>query len=154
MSRSPYVYIYIHYGTRVYCLQVTHNFIIVGARMAFIHLLGGKKKLLTIQVTDLVHLQSLVQWTRLLKKHARTTIAVLTSLGLLLFLATQYPDILNRDEPSVAPTQPPGQRQVLMLYVARWSARPLSLMHMYLASLAADAPRPTYTTVVIMCVWI
>ena len=65
--------------------------------MASIHLLGGKKKLLTIQVTDLVHLQSLVQWARLLKKHARSTIAVLTSVGLLVFLFTQYHDILNRD---------------------------------------------------------
>ena len=63
--------------------------------MASIHFLGGKRKLLTIQVTDLVHLQTLVQWARLLKKHVRSTAAVVTSVGLLVFLFTQIHGRLN-----------------------------------------------------------
>lgn len=63
--------------------------------MASIHLLGGKKRLLTIQVADLVHLQTLALWARLLKKNVRSTAAVLTSLGLLLFLFAHFHGVLN-----------------------------------------------------------
>ena len=58
--------------------------------MASIHLLGGKKRLLTIQVTDLVHLQALVPWARFLRRHARATVALMTSVGLLVFLFTHF----------------------------------------------------------------
>ena len=64
--------------------------------MTSIQLLGGKQKLLTIQVSSLVHLQSVINWARLLKKHAGFTVALLTSLGLLVFLFTQFHDKLNR----------------------------------------------------------
>ena len=78
--------------------------------MASIHLLGGKKKLLTIQVVDLgVHLQTVVHWARLLKRNARYTVAVLTSVGLLVFLFTQYRDMLHRSDR----TPPPNTGQSL-----------------------------------------
>lgn len=51
--------------------------------------MGSKKKqLVTIQLAELVHLQRLAQWPRLLKKNARPALAVVMSLGLLAFLFT------------------------------------------------------------------
>ena len=73
--------------------------------MTSIQLLGGKQKLLTIQVSSLVHLQSVINWTRLLKKHARFTVALLTSLGLLVFLFSQFHDKWTRAA-SLPPTNP------------------------------------------------
>lgn len=58
--------------------------------MTSIQLLGGKQKLLTIQVSNFVHLQSLINWARLLKKNAGFTVALLTSLCVLVFLFTQF----------------------------------------------------------------
>ena len=44
--------------------------------------------MVTVQLAELVHLQRLAQWPRLLKKNARPVLAVVTSLGLLAFLFT------------------------------------------------------------------
>lgn len=86
--------------------------------MASIHLLGGKKKLLTIQVIDLgLHFQILVHWARVLRRNARYAIAALTSLGLLAFLFTQYRDILHRNDG----TLPPNTGQLLVCYDHRLS---------------------------------
>ena len=81
--------------------------------MASIHLLGGKKKLLTIQVIDLVHLQSLVQCARLLKKHVKSVLAVLTSLGLVVFLISQFHDTHRLNKGRYAPDDA-GQTQRML----------------------------------------
>ena len=63
--------------------------------MTSIQLLGGKQKLLTIQVANLVHIQSIINWARLLKKSAGFTVALLTSLCVLVYLFTHFHDRIN-----------------------------------------------------------
>ena len=71
--------------------------------MASIHLLGGKKQFVTIQVSEFVALHHLFQCVRVLRRHARASFswvaAALTSLALLIYLFTQLHGRLNGQTP-------------------------------------------------------
>lgn len=72
-------------------------------KMASIHLLGGKKQFVTIQVSEFVALHHLFQCVRVLRRHARASFswaaAALTSLALLIYLFTQLHGRLNGQMP-------------------------------------------------------
>lgn len=62
--------------------------------MAIIHFLGGKKQLLTIQVSEFVALHHLFCFARVLRRHARSSfsfaVIVLTFLALLVVVFSRF----------------------------------------------------------------